>query len=124
MNSKKIMKIGIALMIIATVLMAVNMVFATNSGFTDLGQRPNPTSTGVDSVSSVVGNVMGIVQYICYAAAVVLLVILGVKFMTSSPDAKAEVKKSAVIYIIGAVLVFAAGLILNILSSWANQAIH
>jgi len=122
MNSKKIMKIGIVLMIIATVLMAVNMVFA--SGFTDLGDRPNPTSTGVSSVSSVVGNVMGIVQYICYAAAVVLLVILGVKFMTSSPDAKAEVKKSAVIYIIGAVLVFAAGLILNILSSWANQAIH
>ena len=40
--------------------------------------------------------------------------------MTASPEGKAEIKKSAVIYVVGAVLVFAAGLILGIISSTGN----
>lgn len=113
MNSKKIMKIVSVLLIIATVLSAVNMVF----GISDLGTMPQPGTGGVTTIQNPVQNVMGIVQYICYAAAVILLVILGVKFMAASPEGKAEIKKSAIIYIVGAILVFAAGVILGIISN-------
>lgn len=117
MSIKKISKIVVALVIIATILSAVSMVFADIS----IPTGTAPTNSGL---SSTVSNVIGIVQFICYAAAVILIVMLGIKFMTASPDAKAEIKKSAVIYVVGAVLVFAAGLLLNLIKSVANSAVQ
>ena len=114
MNSKKIVKIATILMIIATILMCANVVMASSN-------IPTPDSGATSGITGPVTKIMGIVQYICYAAAVILLVILGVKFMVASPDAKAEIKKSAVIYVVGAFLVFAAGAILGILSGTFGQ---
>ena len=50
-----------------------------------------------------------------------MLVFLGIKFVTASPEGKAEVKKSAVIYVVGAILLFAAGGILGIVQSMAGS---
>ena len=80
----------------------------------------NPSNT---AFKSTVSNILGVVQFICYAAAVILLVILGIKFMTASPDGKAEVKKSAVIYVVGAVMVFAAGAVLNLVKNLLGDTI-
>ena len=44
--------------------------------------------------------------------------------MTASPDGKAEVKKSAVIYVVGAILVFATGLLLNLIKNVANNTVQ
>ena len=43
--------------------------------------------------------------------------------MAASPEGKAEVKKSAIIYVIGATLVFAAGLILQLLKNVAEKTV-
>ena len=109
MNYKTVTKIITILLIIATILGAVSMVFA------DSIEIPGGTNTGVSGtgLETTVKNIIGIVQFICYAAAVILLVILGVKWISAAPDAKADIKKSAVIYVVGAALVFAAGAILH-----------
>lgn len=117
MSIKRMSKIVVALLIIATVLSSVSMVFADDIV---IPSGKNPTNTGLQTT---VGNVIGIIQFICYAAAVVLIVVLGIKFMTSAPDAKAEIKKSAVIYVVGAVLVFAAGLLLNLIKNIAKDTV-
>ena len=118
MSSKKLAKIGSALLIVATIITAFSMVFA------DAGVRiPDGSDVATGSIAGPVGNILGIVQYICYAAAVILLIMLGVKYMTSAPDAKAEVKKMALYYVIGAVAVFAAGLICRIIVSTAAAAL-
>lgn len=123
MTIKKISKIVVALILIATILSGVSMVFAQSTGSIDI---PSGTNTGYTDtgLSGSVSRVLGIVQFICYAAAVVLIVILGVKFMTASPEGKAEIKKSAVIYVIGAVIVFAAGVILQIIRKISTQTIN
>ena len=116
MSIKKLSKIVVVLMVIATILSAVSMVFADNS--IDI---PGASSGAISELKNPVSNVIGIVQYICYAAAVILIVILGIKFMTAAPDAKAEIKKSAVIYVVGAALVFAAGALLNVIKGVAGD---
>ena len=116
MSIKRISKIVVALMVIATILSAVSMVFGA-----DLIQ--GDTGFAKDQIGTTVNNIVGIVQFICYAAAIILLVILGVKFMTASPDGKAEIKKSAVIYVVGAVLVFAAGAILGLITRTGESAV-
>ena len=124
MSIKRISKIVTVLVIIATILSAFSMVFASGTSSTGgtitIPKGNNPTSSGL---TSTVSNVIGIVQFICYAAAVILIVILGIKFMTAAPDAKAEIKKSAVIYVVGAVLVFAAGLLLNLIKNVAESSV-
>lgn len=114
--SKKVMKIMSGLSILATTAIATSTAFAQSipSGRIDAANPLNNATTGI----------VGIVQYLCYAAAVILLVILGVRFMTASPEGKAEIKKSAIIYIVGAVLVFAAGLILGLIVNTATPILH
>jgi len=119
MNYKTVTKIITILLIIATILGAVNMVFADDISIPN-GSNGGYSGTGLDTTTS---NIIGIVQFICYAAAVILLVILGVKWIMAAPEAKADLKKSAVIYVVGAVLVFAAGAILQVIRSVANNTV-
>ena len=112
MNYKTVTKIITILLIIATILGAVSMVFADSIGI---------SGTGLETTAK---NIIGIVQFICYAAAVILLVILGVKWIAAAPDAKADIKKSAVIYVVGAALVFAAGAILQVIRNVMDHTIQ
>ena len=120
MNYKTVTKIITILLIIATILGAVNMVFA------DSIEIPGGTNTGISGtgLDTTAKNIIGIVQFVCYAAAVILLVILGVKWISAAPDAKADIKKSAVIYVVGAALVFAAGAILQVIRNVMEKTIQ
>ena len=116
MNTKKILKVVTVLAIIAMICgIAVNSLASS-------ANIPGAVSTAVSSsVSNVVGRVISVVQIICFAAAVIMLMFLGVKYVTASPDGKAEIKKSAVQYIVGAVVLFAAGGILGIVKTFAGE---
>lgn len=112
MKFSKVTKIITALVMIATVALACSMVFAADISI--------PSQSNVElggGFSNTISNILGIITYICYAAAVVMLLMLGIKYITASPEGKAEIKKSAVIYVIGAVLVFAAATVLNIIKN-------
>jgi hypothetical protein len=105
MKTKTIMKILTIVMIVAMIATMTSSVFAV-----DIPSAGGSVPTGMRNAA---GQVITIVQFVCYAAAVVMLMVLGVKFISASPDGKAEIKKSAVIYVVGALLVFFAGLILG-----------
>ena len=106
MKTKTIMKILTIVMIVAMLATITMPVFA---------EAPMPSASGSvpSGLQSAAGQVITIVQFVCFAAAVVMLMVLGVKFISASPDGKAEIKKSAVIYVVGALLVFSAGAILG-----------
>ena len=105
MKTKTIMKILTIVMVVAMIATMTSSVFAVDI--------PSPGGSVPAGMSNAAGQVITIVQFVCYAAAVVMLMVLGVKFISASPDGKAEIKKSAVIYVVGALLVFFAGLILG-----------
>ncbi len=124
----KIVKIVRVLAIIAIVATMLSSVFATGtkgaSGASEAlgGLTPN-TGIEVSGFKSTINNVIGIIQVICYGAAIIMLVILGVQFITASPEGKASIKKSAIQYVIGAIIVFAAGTLLGIISNISKTAI-
>lgn len=113
MKSKTITKIILAFCLIATIALALNTVFADDINIPSVSTA-GYSNTGLDTATS---NVLGIVSYICYAGAVIMLVILGIKWIAAAPEAKADIKKQAVIYVVGAALVFAAGGILTIIKA-------
>ena len=117
----RIMKITTILVIAMMLVSTLSAVFATGAAGV-LGQLKGNTGAAT-AVTHTANNIIGIVQVICYAAAVIMLIYLGVKFITASPEGKAEIKKSAIIYVIGAVIVFAAGALLGVISNLSTNVV-
>ena len=69
-----------------------------------------------------IGNVLiGGIQLVGIIISVVVLIILGIKYMMGSAEEKAEYKKTLLPYVIGAGLVFAASTIAGIVFSVAQN---
>lgn len=52
------------------------------------------------------GQIVAVIRVIGTIAALAILVLLGVKYMTASTEGKADIKSSMVPYLVGAILVF------------------
>lgn len=118
----KIMKIVTVLAIIAMIATMMSAIFATE-GASGVLDTLKGNTTAANQITGIISNVIGIVQVICYAAAIIMLIILGVQFITASPEGKAQIKKSAIQYVIGAIIVFAAGTLLGIIANMSSSAI-
>ena len=119
----KFIKIITALFIIAMLSTMVVSVFATPTDVLDKVQGDTTQAMSVGGLSSTIKNVIGVVQVICYSAAVIMLILIGVKFITASPEGKAEIKKAAIQYVIGAIIVFAAGKLLGIIANMSTSVV-
>lgn len=81
------------------------------------------SSGAAQSFNNIVGSILTICQVAGSGIAVIMLIVLAIKYMSAAPSDKAEVKKSATIYIIGAVLLFSASGILGIIRRFAKTNI-
>jgi len=101
-----------SVIMIAVMLLSLscNVVFANIAGITI---NTNKTTNASNKVANIGGQVINIVRTVGTVAAVVTLIILGVKYMMGSAEEKAEYKKTLMPYVLGAVLVLAAVNIVN-----------
>ncbi|MBO5004601.1 MAG: TrbC/VirB2 family protein [Clostridia bacterium] len=109
LKNNKMLKITLVAMIVVSVL----LILAGNilaSDFDVKGYIPsaNPSASGVGSVKNFGGTILSIFQAVGTSIAVIMLVWLGIKYIMASPDGKAEIKKQAFAYVLGAVLLFGA----------------
>lgn len=108
--STKTMKI---LTILATILLVLSLGASTAFAIispTDITIK-DPTSTDIQDLG---GKIIGILQTVGVVLSVVILVVLGIKYMMGSAEEKAEYKKSMIPYIVGAACIFLAPTIANI----------
>ena len=63
---------------------------------------------GVNSINDVGNSIVGVLQVVGIVLSVIVLIILGIKYMMGSAEEKAEYKKTMMPYIVGAALIFAA----------------
>ena len=75
---------------------------------------PNLTTNTTDTV-------IGVVRVVCVTIAIVMLLVIAAKYMISAPGDRADIKKHAVAYVIGAVILFGSSAILGVLVDVANQ---
>lgn len=109
---KKTMKIlTILLLAIVLITFTTNVFAATGTAVTpskledkvDFGSE-----TDTNDLMTKAGKVMGLIRNISVIAAVIIIMVLGVKYMLGSVEEKAEYKKSFMPLIIGIILVVAA----------------
>lgn len=108
---KKTMKIlTVALLAIVLITFSTN-VFAAGNMINpgDLEGKVNyGDSNATSSLMDKAGNIMGLIRNIAVIASVIIIMVLGVKYMLGSVEEKADYKKSFVPLIIGIILVVAA----------------
>ena len=78
-------------------------------------------STAANSTQNIMGLVLGVVQAIAAGVAVIMLVVIGIKYVAAAPSEKADLKKSLITYVVGAILLFAGSGILQVVKTFAVQ---
>lgn len=72
---------------------------------------------------NVMGTLINTIRIIGTGVAIVMLTYIGIKYIMAAPSEKADFKKSATAYIVGAVVLFASTNILKIIADFATKNI-
>ena len=117
---KSVKIVSIALVIMMALLSVSNVVLA--SGIPGKIDQIAAGSTDVedDKIIELGAKIVTIMQTVGIVVAVVILLVLGIKYMMGSAEEKAEYKKTMVPYVVGAILIFASTTIVNIVYQLAN----
>ncbi len=128
--NKKIMKIitFLAIIFMAISTLAVTAFASDGSEFENFSNMSTTAfdgygdNTGASkSVGKISGAILNIVRVVAVAAAVIMLIVLAIKYISSAPNDKAEIKKHAVVYVVGAILLFSASGVLGIIQNFASN---
>lgn len=111
--SKKTIKIIVFMSLILCIIATATLVSAVPSFTANDLTGTDTNATG--QIKDLGNDIIGILQAIGIVVSVVVVIVLGIKYMMGSAEEKAEYKKTMIPYIIGALLIFAATTIVNVL---------
>ena len=120
-------------MILIFILVFVFAVCASNYVFAATGASTQDAITamnglndaGADDTTSktlgpILNTALGFVQIVGTGISVIMVTMLGIKYMLAAPADKADVKKQIAPLVIGAILLFAAANIINVVAQIAT----
>ena len=113
--------------VISTLLLAIMLV--TSIAGTVLAVDPNTVLNGlngngnvqINDLTKVGNNIVTIIQVVGIVIAVIVLLVIGIKYMMGSASEKAEYKKTMIPYIVGAVLIFAGTSLVRVIYSLSTS---
>ena len=113
--------------VISTLLLTI-MLVASIAG-TVLAVDPNTVLNGLNvngnvqtnDLTKVGNNIVTIIQVVGIVIAVIVLLVIGIKYMMGSASEKAEYKKTMIPYIVGAVLIFAGTSLVRVIYSLSTS---
>lgn len=116
MHKKDLLRILLYVLVTMFVFFALYNYVGISNGGTGLDDGaskfgtsfdPDPPSSTKDSLDKGTNMVMSVVKIISSTIAIVTLMVLGIKYIVSAPGERADIKKHAVVYVVGAFLLFA-----------------
>ena len=98
---KKIIKILVPTMLILLLLTTISFGFKP-------GDLTGELDVNTEEVEDLANSIIGIIRLLASAISVIMLLVIGIKYMMGSVEEKANYKKTMLPYVIGAVIVFIA----------------
>lgn len=124
MTKRGVLKIIISVLIVITLIMIFSQnVFALDFDISTEFKGTGDRSQAKDNISRLIGAIINITQVIGAGLAILMLIILGIKWISSSPSGKAEISKDSKYYILGAIFIFAAVGLLQIVKRFTKGSI-
>ena len=131
MDRQKMKRIFAVVLMISCIFLISPKAFANNdpskkdNGNFNFSSYDDPTNdSSADQIAQkTMGTAINVIRIVATGVSVVMLSYVGIKYMMAAPSEKAEFKKSATIFIVGAILIFAAGNILTIITNFTTNNI-
>ena len=115
----KIKKV-ITFLIILISIISISLI-SSAAGFLEDFDGSTSATDPVNRVENVMGIALGVIQTIALAVAIIMLLVLGIKYMISSAEERAEIKKHLITYTIGALIMFGTSFILGVIKEFATN---
>ena len=117
------------LVLILNIFLIIFMLISFISGIveaTDVISAMEPIRNGDNSkidkqLGPIINTAIGFIQIVGTGISVIMVTLLGIKYMLSSPGDKADVKKQITPLLIGAILLFASVNIIQIIANFADN---
>lgn len=78
--------------------------------------------SGNNPLANATGTIIGIIRWVGVAILIGAIMVKGIKYITASPEGKADIKKDIIMLVIGAVLLFAITTLVDIIYDLVGQA--
>ena len=121
---KSVVKIIFGLLITLALIGIIGTTVFADAGSLISSFKPNTDNSAAKSVTNVGQNVVGVIQAAGTAIAIGMLLFLAIKYLRASPEGKGQIKESATIYVVGAVVLFAAVNIVQIIYKFSTEAVQ
>ena len=120
---RKITRTLLTIFVIILMLALGNSVLASSNanGVKAFGGSANPV--GAAAVTKIISAVLTVVRTAGAAIAIIMLMTIAAKYIIASAGDRADIKKYAVNYIIGALILFGTTGILGIVQNFVNETI-
>lgn len=121
---KKSLKFIVALILMFSVSL-IMFQLTSNASYSDtmgtLINQDYSDSTGTTSnVTNITATVITSIRVVGICVAIVMLLSVAMKYMVAAPGEKADIKKSSIQYVVGAIVLFGVVGILTIISNFAT----
>lgn len=119
---KQVKIVSIILVVMMAIASISNVVLATGGLEADIKAIANGNPANKPTQVTELGKtIVTIMQTVGIVVAIVVLLVLGIKYMMGSAEEKAEYKKTMIPYIVGAVLIFASTTIVTVVYNIASS---
>lgn len=122
---KYIKKVSILLLISLFIFAIFSQVFAVSGSeiTSSFGGSSGSDLQGSNEITNLFAGILDAVRIATAAIAIIMLTVLAIKYMVSSPNDRAEIKKGATVYVIGAVVMMGASFLVTIIRDFADNSI-
>ena len=120
--TKKMIVILLAFSIITSVFIVMpEEVFADNFDLEAFDNDVESAKSMKELANNTAITAISVARVVCVAIAIVILLVIAMKYMMSAPGDRADIKKYAIHYVIGAFILFGVTGILGIINNFALQ---
>lgn len=112
----KTMKISVALITLMLIISIATLTLGVPPAGVD---DKNIKTVGNADLITAINRIITVFKWIGTVAGIVILMMLGIKYMAAAPSEKADIKKGAMIYLVGAAVLFIAPWIVDMIYKFA-----
>ena len=123
-KDKKIIKIILIVLLLLTVgLIISNNAFASWNMDLESYDRDNAERAG-NKITNIMGAIINMMSTVGAGIAIIMLIVIGIQYVSKGAEGKAEAKKDLTGYTIGAVILFGVSGILKILQMFIDANVN
>ena len=125
MKSKIVYKIALVILVMMVIMTNLSYCLAGSENFDFAGFEGQTANNTIQTpVKKVVGAALSIIRIVGTGVAIIILAYFGMKYMMAAPGERADLKKGAAQYVVGAIIVFGASNILAVLVNVVGRVLE